>query len=664
VNLKTKSRNSYNSSKENQTVQLEKYKGFCAKSIDREALETIKTIAKKVRLNAAQMINNAGSGHIGGSCSSIDIYLMLWLFSNISPQTILREQRDRIVISHGHTSAGVYSVLGNLGYFNMDDAVQGFRRGNSIFEGHPSLEVPGVEFCNGVLGQGLSQGCGLAMAARIKELDYRVFVVMGDGEQAKGQIQEAREFAAKHKLSNLTAIVDYNKLQASGELSAIMPQNIIAKYSAAGWKVVETDGHDYQKIYSALSEAYQENAKPVLILANTVMGKGFPEIEGNFEYHGRLLDSEIIMREEEILQKNQHNYEILDNSLYGTKPGSKRIITGKPREYQKEEILDSRSAFGNALVDIAEANKSIGDNHIVAVDCDLIESVKVKKFSELFNKKFIECGIAEHNAATIANTLSKENILVFFAAFAVFGIDETFSQHRIADMNNSNLKLICTHCGLDVGEDGKTHQCIDYISLLSNLKRMKIIIPADANQTDRIVRYVSKTNGSFAVLMGRSKIPIVTDDNDIEFFIGNYTFEYGKADWLRNGEDGVIVTYGNMVPYALEAAQQLKNVNKDIAVLNVSCPLEPDVNAIKKAAQTGLIVVYEDHNVQGGLGSLLSSYLLENGIHCKFKRFGVKEFGCSAPPKHQYLSQGLDVDSLVSYIEKNTKQNYRREMKC
>ncbi|MCL2343061.1 MAG: thiamine pyrophosphate-dependent enzyme [Firmicutes bacterium] len=225
------------------------------------------------------MTTNAGSGHPGGSLSSLDIYILL---------LAVKESADTLVVSHGHTAAGLYAALAQFGYIDGEAAIAGFRRMGSVFEGHPSLEVPGVTWCSGALGQGLSVGCGYALAAQKLRTGGHVYVVMGDGEQAKGQLCEAREFAAAHELSNLTAIVDCNGLQASGSLDAVLHQDIAAKYRAAGWAVSEADGHDFEAMYAALRKVRQDD-RPGVLLAHTTMGKGVSGHEGDYAFHGNPL---------------------------------------------------------------------------------------------------------------------------------------------------------------------------------------------------------------------------------------------------------------------------------------------------------------------------------------------------------------------------------------
>ena len=198
--------------------------------------------------------------------------------------------RDRIVVSHGHTSPGVYSALARLGHLPVDEVIAFFRKAKSPFEGHVVKGIPFIDWSTGNLGQGLSAGCGFAMASKIKKEDSHVYVLMGDGEQQKGQIGEARRFANKFGLSNITAIIDYNKLQISGGIEKVMPQNIIENFLSDDWEVIEINGHDYNEIYAALKTA-RNAVNPVCIVANTVMGNGISFMENKEKYHGSPLNA-------------------------------------------------------------------------------------------------------------------------------------------------------------------------------------------------------------------------------------------------------------------------------------------------------------------------------------------------------------------------------------
>lgn len=633
-------------------------KRFDAEKLDEGSLKRLSELARLARGDILKMTTLARSGHPGGSMSSIDFYLVLYSYANVHSQSPSDPNRDRIVISHGHTSPGVYAALGRIGFFPIEAAIINFRKAGSPFEGHVEKGVPGVEWNTGNLGQGLSAGCGFALGSKILKNGFHVFVAMGCGEQQKGQISEARRFAIKYGLDNLTVIIDYNCRQISGVTQEIMPQNISKNFESDGWRVMEVDGHQFQKIYTAFREATLSK-HPTAIIAHTIMGNGVSFIEGKEEFHGRALTLEEYKKAvqelgvEDDLERYQKIREWGTLSFAGRKYLVKTpsIQIGSPRNYGKDQKLDNRSAFGNALVDIAKANVQEDSPLPVAVfDCDLASSVKTAGFAKQFSDHFFQGGIQEHNTATIAGAISTLGLLSFFADFGVFGVDETYNQHRLNDINETNLKLICTHNGLDVGEDGKTHQCIDYVGVIQNLFGYKIIIPADPNQTDRVIRYVAKTHGNFLVVMGRSPIPILLTEEGAPLFGTSYEFQYGHADLIRNGKDAAIITTGGMVYRAFQAWQKLREKGFGVQVIHISCLSDLDKEAILKAAKTGIIITYEDHHIQTGLGTLIANVLAEHGLGIRFRKMGITRYGSSGKPDDLYQMQGLDVESLVQAV--------------
>lgn len=588
-------------------------------------------VAKKCRYDIVRMISGAGSGHIGGALSSIDIYISI---------LDVMDENDRLVVSHGHSAAAVYAALGNMGYFDVEDAVKTFRR-QAPYEGHPSIAVNGVEWCSGSLGQGLSVGCGFALAKKLQKEPGRVFVVMGDGEQQKGQLQEAREFASNYDLDNLIAVIDVNGLQACGETDKTTGQSLRDKYTMSGWEVVTADGHNFEDMKRVLKCA----SGPLCILARTVMGKGIDEIENDYRYHGTVISEELKNCALKRLRLATEEQKAID----GIEPRTQRVYKSPTISYTSgrtyDSVSDIRSAMGNALADIAKENPEVG---IVAFDCDLEGSVKLTDFKKLRPDAFVECGIAEHNAATAAAAVAKSGMIAIHADFSMFNIAETYSQNRMADINKSPIKLFCTHAGLDVGEDGKTHQCIDYLSLLSNLYGFKVIVPADANQADAAVRYALSVPESVAIIGGRSKMPVLKDEN------GNpLSFEYGKGQWLKKGKDASVITYGNMTSKALLASEELEKYGISIGVLNLPTPLCLDEEMVLEASKTGLVITYEDHNVKTGIGGDIAKIILKNKSDCRLVNLGVTGYGSSASPDRLYEIQKIDAKSLIKEIKES-----------
>lgn len=613
------------------------------------SIEQLKSISKQCRGDILKMTYVANSGHPGGSMSSIDILVTLYAFANVNPKDPWNEDRDRIVVSHGHISPGVYSTLAAYGFVNREEVISGFRHPASIFEGHITRGIPGVEWTTGNLGQGLSAGVGFALAAKYKKKDYHVYVVMSDGESAKGQVQEARRTARKYNLDNLTVIVDYNDIQISGHAHEVMYVNIKSEFEAAGWRVIEIDGHDHEQILSALKIA-KNDGQPTAIIAHTVIGKGVDFMEDKPDYHGKPLNKEEL--EKALAQVGAENdiekYIEMRKQLPVTAHEKVKLYydvkidTGKPRVYDK--ATDNRSALGRAIADLA----TINDN-VVAVDCDLKGSVKLDFLDKERPDRIVELGVQEHNAAALAGALSADGIVTFFADFGVFGVDETFNQHRLNAINNTNLKVVVTHCGIDVGEDGKTHHALNYISAPLAWYGFKVIVPADPNQTDRVVRYIAKKYGNFVVAMGRSKLEPIRKEDGSLYFDENYVFEYGKMDVLRDGDDGVIYCTGSVVPNALKAHEILKSKGVNFAVINISCPYDLDEEVLRK--YSNFVVTVEDHNVLNGLGSLIAQKYFELGVMPgKFMKLGLSEFPVSGDSKLLFEIYGLSGEQIAQSI--------------
>ncbi len=247
----------------------------------------LKNIATSIRKKVIEMVYSAKSGHPGGSLSIADILAVLYFKEmNIDPLDPLNPDRDRLILSKGHASPGLYATLSLRGYF-PESLLAGFRKLNSKLEGHVHRGVPGVEASTGSLGQGLGIGVGMALAAKLDSKPYKVFVIVGDGEIEEGSIWESLMVANKHKLDNLIVILDKNGVQLDGYTHDIMPMgNIREKVASFGWNVIEIDGHNFDEITDAIEKAKSYTGGPTFIIANTVKGKGVSYMENNPKYHG------------------------------------------------------------------------------------------------------------------------------------------------------------------------------------------------------------------------------------------------------------------------------------------------------------------------------------------------------------------------------------------
>ena len=260
-------------------------------------IEALQVKAAQIRVDLLNMIYEAKTGHTGGSLSCTDILVALYYgVMRVDPSNPEWEDRDRFILSKGHSVEGYYCILGDLGFFPKEE-LKTFSKFGSRFIGHPNNKVPGVEMNTGALGHGLSISVGMALAAKMKGKDYRVFTLMGDGEQAEGSVWEAAMAAAHHRLGNLTAIVDRNGVQIDGPTESVMRLEPLAeKWKSFGWQVVRCNGNRTGEILEAFSTARNPRSAPMVVIAQTVMGKGIPAIEGDYRWHGKAPSKEELER--------------------------------------------------------------------------------------------------------------------------------------------------------------------------------------------------------------------------------------------------------------------------------------------------------------------------------------------------------------------------------
>ncbi|HPQ47554.1 MAG TPA: transketolase [Clostridia bacterium] len=263
--------------------------------MDKKTLLELKKKAVRTRKHILDEVYAAQSGHPGGSLSATEIFTYLFQHEmRIDPANPKWEDRDRFVLSKGHCAPGLYAALAIRGFFPEED-LKGFRSIDSYLQGHPSMkDVPGVDMSTGSLGQGISTAVGMALAGKLDKKDYRVFALLGDGEIQEGQVWEAFMSAAHYKLDNLTAFLDHNGLQIDGNISDVMcPEDVVEKFKAFCWNVIDIDGHDWEAIEAAVEEAKATKGRPTVIVLKTIKGKGVSYMEGVAGWHGMAPDEEL-----------------------------------------------------------------------------------------------------------------------------------------------------------------------------------------------------------------------------------------------------------------------------------------------------------------------------------------------------------------------------------
>lgn len=610
-------------------------------------------------------LHAAGSGHAGGTLSIMDITAALYLkVANHDPKNANWADRDRIIWSTGHKAPSLYLGLAFAGYCAVEDVVT-LRKLSSPFQGHPHWpKLPGVEVSTGSLGQGLSIAVGMALAARLDQRAHKVFCIMGDGEQQEGEVWEAAMEAGHYQLDNLIAIIDCNRLQIDGWVDDVMGvEPLGAKYSAFGWDVLRINGHDMMQVVDALEQARSIKGRPVLILADTVKGKGVSFMEDQAGWHGKVpnfdeltkaldeLDVADKIPVQRLLERAKQYQAEVDRKLDAKMPKFTRNFWWNAGDGMKVKMEPTRKGFGQSLA----ANGD--DPRVVCLGLDISGSITISDFyagKPERAERWLSMGIAEQSATAAAAGLAREGKLPVLGTYATFAAARNLDQIRTSICyGNFNVMIAGAHGGVSVGPDGATHQALEDLFAMQGLPNMSVVVPCDIVETRKATDYLLlKHPGPKYIRFAREATPIVTDEKT--------PYVFGKANVIRlrregpgfleafetvlaasyknEDEDLSIVACGPMVPEAMRAAFILKKeFGYETRVLNVHTLKPIDVAAIVRAArETGVVVTAEEHQI-GALAWRVSGILTESqelyGVPIITGAIGVKDrFGDSGAP--------------------------------
>jgi len=607
----------------------------------------------------------AGSGHAGGTLSIMDITAALYLrAADHDPKNPAWADRDRIIWSAGHKAPALYMGLGIAGFCDIQDPVT-LRKLGSPFQGHPHwLKLPGIEVSSGSLGQGLSIAVGMALAARIDGKQHKIFCLMGDGEQQEGQVWEAAMEAGHFPLDNIVAVVDCNRLQIDGWVKDVMQvEPLDAKYSSFGWEVLRIDGNDMHQVVDAFEKARAVKGKPVVILADTIKGKGVSFMENQAGWHGKTPNREELdaALEELGLAARIPVAQLLENAQNFQTEASRKLEAKMPRfsrdywwnsgETMKAKMEPTRKGFGQSLGQCGD------DERVVCLGLDISGSITISEFyagKPERAKRWISMGIAEQSATAAAAGMAREGKLPVLGSYATFSAARNLDQIRVSICYaNLNVLIAGAHAGVSVGADGATHQALEDLFAMQGLPNMSVVVPCDAVETRKATSYlVLEHQGPKYIRFAREATPIVTD--------GSTPFVFGQANVIRlrteaaqfadafetrlaadyenESEDLSIVAIGPMVPEAMRAAWILKQeFGYETRVLNMHTLKPIDTEAVIRAArETGVVVTAEEHQI-GALAWRVSSILTESpelyGLPVITGAIGVKDrFGESGAP--------------------------------
>jgi transketolase len=629
------------------------------------SIEELREAARFMRGYDLVALCAAGSGHAGGTLSIMDLAAALYLrVAEHDPKNPAWPDRDRILWSAGHKAPALYVSLGMAGFCPLDDVVT-LRKLGSPFQGHPHwLKLPGVEISTGSLGQGLSIAVGMALAAQIDGKHHKIFCLMGDGEQQEGQVWEAAMEAGHFHLDNIIAVIDCNRLQIDGWVKDVMQvEPLAAKYSAFGWEVLRIDGHDMSQIVDAFEQARAVAGKPVVILADTVKGKGVSFMENEPGWHGKTPNREELAKAltelglggqipvEELLAKAANWQTEATRALESRQPRYSRDYWWNAGDTMQVKMEPTRKGFGRALAENGD------DERVVCIGLDISGSITIADFyagKPERSRRWISMGIAEQSATAAAAGMAREGKLPVLGSYATFSAARNLDQLRVSVCySNLNVLVAGAHAGVSVGADGATHQALEDLFALLGLPNMSVVVPCDAIETRKATRHLLLDRvGPKYIRFAREATPIVTDQAT--------PFVFGKANLIRlrgenagfanafetrlaedcadEREDLSIIACGPMVPEAMRAAWILKrDFGYETRILNLHTLKPFDAEAVVRAArETGAIVTAEEHQI-GALAGRVSLVLATNpelyGVPVATGTIGVKDrFGESGAP--------------------------------
>jgi transketolase len=604
-------------------------------------IEPLKGIANQLRIHSIEATTAAGSGHPTSCCSAADIVATLFFgHMKYEAKNPHFHNNDRFVLSKGHAAPLLYAAWAENGFVPVPELLKLRQFGNDL-EGHPTPRLAFVDVATGSLGQGLGVGVGMALAARLDNLDYNTYVLMGDGEIAEGAVWEAASLAGVYKLNNLIAIVDGNRLGQS-EATAFGHHLEVYRdrFKAFGWRVEDVDGHDIEELLEVLSGVGLDD-KPLAIIAKTYKGAGVSFLQDKEGWHGKPLNKEEAARAVAELQpvaKSGLGVTIpAPNALpapANTVPASYPSIS-----YKVGDLVATREAYGTALARLGTV-----DERIVAIDGDTKNSTFADKFFKQFPARSTEAYIAEQNMVGVATGYGARGKVPFASTFATF-FTRGFDQIRVAGISQSNIKLVGSHVGVSIGEDGPSQMALEDLAMMRAVVGSTVLYPSDAVSTEKLLEQMALTKGVCFMRTSRPKTPVIYGNDE--------TFPVGGAKVLRQaaGDKVTIVSAGVTLFEALKAADTLKGEGIAVTVIDAYSIKPLGKKEILAAARktNNTVVTVEDHYSEGGLGDAVAGELSVEGI--KVHKLAVNGIPRSGKAEELLAHFGIDAAAIVKKVK-------------
>jgi transketolase len=602
----------------------------------------LQSLATRLRADVLRATTAAGSGHPTSCLSAADA--MAALFFGGAFHADLRNPKqpnnDRLIFSKGHAAPLLYALYAAAGKIS-DKELLTLRKFGSRLEGHPTPAFPYTEAATGSLGQGLSVGVGMALAARMDKLPYRTYVLMGDSEMAEGQAWEAVQYAGFQKLGNLTAIIDVNRLGQRGQ--TMLGHNLEAyakRLRAFGWQTFTVDGHDLKALQASYQRATKVKNRPTAIIAKTIKGKGVSFLENKNGWHGKALTKfELRLALYELGKTDAHVRGVVPKPKSRTLKLPKTKLT-KKIAYNKGLAVATREAYGNALVRLAPAFPQF-----TVLDAEVGNSTFAEKFFKVYPKKFLEMYIAEQNMVSVALGMARRGKLPFVSTFAAF-LTRAFDQFRMAQYSDAHIVAAGSHAGVSIGSDGASQMGLEDIGMFRLLQNSTVLYPSDAVSCEKLVEQAAKAKGIVYIRTTREKSPVLYKNTESFPISGSKTLRESRKD------KATIISAGITLHEALKAANELAKKKINVRVIDLYSIKPLDVKTLRRAAkQTKHIITVEDHVSAGGIGEAVREAI--TGLHCKLTTLAVRKIPHSGKPEQLLRYEGVDAQTIARFVKRN-----------
>lgn len=604
-------------------------------------LGTAQELAAQLRVDSIRSSTSAGSGHPTSSMSAADILAVLvGRHLRYDWDRPYADNNDHLIFSKGHASPLLYSVYKAVGVVSDEELMTEYRRFGSRLEGHPTPVLPWVDVATGSLGQGLPDGVGVALAGKyLDQLPYRVWVLCGDSEMAEGSIWEALDKSSFYELSNLIAIVDVNRLGQRGQTELGWDLDAYARRAEAfGARVLTVDGHDVDEIDRALTAAEETTGgQPTVILARTVKGHGFSEIEDHEGWHGKPLPKNMATRA--IAELGGERNLRVRGPLPEAIPDAD-VETVTPLDlptYAVGDKVATRKAYGDALV-------ALGSQYprLVALDGEVSNSTHADLFAKAYPDRYFEMFIAEQQLVASAVGLGVRHYIPFASTFAAF-FTRAYDFIRMAAISQADIRLVGSHAGVEIGADGPSQMALEDLAMMRAVQGSTVLYPSDATSTVALVHAMADTSGISYLRTTRGAYPVLYGAGE--------TFPVGGSKLLRSDPSDAVTLIGAGVTVyeCLAAADRLASEGVHARVIDLYSVKPVDTETLTAAATAtgGRFVVAEDHHPEGGLGSAVAEALLTHG-NARIRHLSVNELPGSGTSEELLAAAGISAPHIAT----------------